>query len=725
MPPDLRDAVRLHEAGQIDRAVAMYGELLLAEPNHADALHLLGVALHQKGDAVRAIEHINRAIAVSPSSAVYHGNLGEIYRGLGQFERAIDHLRTALRLDPESAEAANSLGIVSNAQGKREEAIALFERALEIQPRFALAHNNLGNAYRLRGEKNQAAVHFQMAIDIVPDLAEAQSNLGQLLLELERPEEALRHCREAVRLGPQLPEAHNNLGNVLRELGRLDEAKQCYREALRLSPQLGMTFNNMAQALQDEGRLAEAREWYEQAILRDPTSARIRSNFGSALAADESLAEARIQFELALQFDPTCPDAHLGLAGLQQEEGRLADAIQGAREAIRLKPDFAAAHSALGAMLEELGQLDEAQTSYREAIRHSPRNAAAYSQLATLLKSRLPAAELSAMESLLKYSAESPPRLTALHFGLAQVFDARGEHRQAAEHLRQANNLRGIDWARRGQAYDPADHEQFVDRLIAIFTPEFLAARRDIGNGSQRPVFIVGLPRSGTTLVEQILASHSQVFGAGELRLARLGFESLPQLLGRTDSPIDCLAGLDRETIRHLAQKHLDGLARLDAQSPRVVDKMPDNYLYLGLLMLMFPHGRFIHTRRDVRDVAVSCWMTNFKQIRWACSPEHIASRFANYRRLMEHWDRVLPMRMLPVDYEETVRDLEGVARRLVSWCGLEWEDRCLAFHQSSRPVRTASVTQVRQPIYTRSVERWRNYETDLGQLFMKLMGHA
>src|SRR5262249_6384654 len=184
---------------------------------------------------------------------------------------------------------------------------------------------------------------------------------------------------------------------------------------------------------------------------------------------------------------------------------------------------------------------------------------------------------------------------------------------------------------------------------------------------------------------------------------------------------VSCLARLDGAAIRSAGERYLDRLGELDATAPRIVDKMPDNTLYLGFLAAIFPRAKFIHCRRDLRDVAVSCWMTNFRQIRWASDPDHIASRFAEYRRLMEHWRAVLPVPVLEVAYEDTVADLEGVARRLVDWCGLGWEPACLEFHTTRRPVRTASVTQVRQPLYTSSVARWRHYEPALGGLFARL----
>ncbi len=235
-------------------------------------------------------------------------------------------------------------------------------------------------------------------------------------------------------------------------------------------------------------------------------------------------------------------------------------------------------------------------------------------------------------------------------------------------------------------------------------------------------MFIVGLPRSGTTLLEQILASHPRVHGAGEIPLARQSFDEIPGLLGRTDEPKNCVPDLTSELVGELARRHDSRLREFDGgRADRVVTKMPENYYYLGLIALMFPRAVVIHCRRDLRDVAVSCWLTNFSEIRWANHFDHIASRFKGYRRLMEHWNSALPTTVHEVDYEETVDDLEGVARRLVDACGLEWDPDCLEFHRTRRPIRTASLTQVRQPIYRRSVGRWKSYEHELAELFEKV----
>jgi tetratricopeptide (TPR) repeat protein len=486
-----------------------------------------------------------------------------------------------------------------------------------------------------------------------------------------------------------------------------------------------MLYNNMGLALQEEGRLHEALAWYQRGLQVEPRLARLHASLGSLRAEQQKYAEAVACYETSLRLDPHSAEAHTGLGWVRHEQGCYEQAEECYRTALRLAPDLAPALCNLGTAHTERSDFAEAERCFRAAVEHDPRHAGAWSQLAFLLRGRLPDADRTALDRLLADHDLSDGKRVALHFGLAQVLDAQQRYEEATEHLRRAHALARAQARQRGEDYDPAGHFAFVDRLIATFTPAFFERTRAFGVDSERPIFIVGLPRSGTTLTEQILARHSHVFGAGELRLARECFELLAGESGDEDRAFANLARLDAATVRRLAGRHLDSLATLNATAPRVADKMPDNYLYAGLLAVLFPRARFIHCRRDLRDVAVSCWMTHFRDIRWTNDPEHVAARFHEYERLTAHWRQVLPLPVLEVEYEETVRDLEGVARRLVAWCSLDWEPACSAPHQGTSPVRTASVCQVRQPVYTDSVGRWKKYEQALGALFSRLPQQA
>jgi len=696
----------------------MYRAVLDREPGNPDALHLSGVLALQTGDPRLAVERILRAIAIAPTHADYHCHLGEAYRLLGDAPRAAGCCRAALTIDPDHRQAMNNLGIALLDSGKLDEAREILGELVRVDPGFAMAHCNLGNALRLGGDREGALAAFRRAVEIDPACAEAHSNLGQLLLDKGERNSALEHCRRAVVLQPRLPQALNNLGNALREAGALDEAKRRYAEALDLDPHSAMALGNMAQALQEEGRLGDALGWYENSLRVDSSSARTYANLGSCLEEMERSDDARRAYEEALAHDPHCAEAHAGLAGILRDRGEPDRALAHYRRAIAAKPDLCGAYTGLALLYEQLGRFADAEASLRQAIRCDPEDGTAFEQLAMLLGGRLADEDLGSMYRLARLAPSRASRMQALHFGLAHALDARREFAEAVEHARAGNALQAERWKLGGQPYDPEEHHAFVERSIEVFTPKMFQPSSRFGVGSELPVFLVGLPRSGSTLIEQVLSSHPRMHGAGELTLVRQTFDSLPAISGVGAASLDCVPRLDERVARTAASRHLASLRALAPDAERIIDKMPDNYLYFGLLHILFPKARIIHCRRDLRDVALSCWMTSFRFIRWASQEEHIASRFREYRRIMEHWERVLPKRVLEVRYEDVVANLESVARQLVDWIGLDWDDRCLAFEQNRRAVRTASVVQVRQPLYRSSVGRWRHYEPFLRSFF-------
>jgi len=720
MEDPLNAALRLHRHGRLQDAGRIYQEILARDPDHPDALHLLGLLAHQTGRRERAAELILRSIRLRPDVPERHADLAEVWRALGRFDEARASCLAALRLRPDYPEALNNLGLSLHQGGDPAAAVARFRDALALRTDFAEAHNNLANALRDLGKEEAAVECCRRAVRCNPRLAEAHSNLGQLLCDRGRLEEALEHGREAIRLQPNFAEAHGNLGNILRASGRLDEARRHLFEAIRLNPRIGLFASNMALTLEDEGRSDDALSWHRRALALDGRSTRIRCRYARSLAERDLHDEAAALYEDVLRLDPESVEARNGLGIVRREQGRHGEAERHLRSALELRPEFAPAHCNLGVVYVERNDFLRAESCFRAALNRDPGNAGAMSHLAGLLRGALPGEDLAAAIGLLGSPIVNDDERAALHFGLAQALDGRGRYSEAAEHLERANTLALARSRRRGEAYEPARHAEFVSEMMAACSPAFFERVRGLGLDDERPVFIIGLPRSGTTLIEQILDGHPRAFGAGELMLGRESFEALPAVMGGDDPPTACLARLDGATIEAVGRRHLGRLAEL-SDAPRVVDKLPDNYLYLGMLAALFPKARIIHCRRGLRDTAVSCWMTDFRRIRWSNDPDHIASRFAAYRRLMDHWRDVLPTPMLDVAYEQTVADLEGVARRVVAWCDLAWDPACLEFHKSDRPVRTASATQVRRPLHSRSVARWTHYAPALGGLFAAL----
>jgi len=717
---DLASAIELHRNGQLAAAQPRYQAVLARDPQNADALHLLGVLHHQLGDHPKAVELIARAVALRPGAFVFHANLAEAYRALGQFDRAIGCCRMALSQRPDYPEALCNLGASLQGLGKQSEAIEPLRRALELWPDFAVAHNNLGIALRETKDADQALAHFRRAVELDPTFAAAQTNLGQMLLDRGVPEEALPHCQEAVRLQPNAAAMHHNLANALRALERFVDARAAYLEALRLDPGLAIAHAHLGLTFRQEGKPSEALPWLKKATELAPDNVAFWEYLGETYDELEDPQRSIPCWRRVLELGDDRPGPHIALGWALQEEGQSVEAAEHFHAAARLHPEGAMAPMSLGGIYEEEGKLAEAEAALREALRLQPQFAIPHARLATLLRAKLPAADLAALEERLRDEALPAGPRARLLFGLAHVMDARGDFQRAGEALREANAL-SIETNAKCREYSPLDHEQFTDMIVHEFQPALFARLQGLGSASRRPVFVIGLPRSGTTLTEQILASHPDIHGAGELRFSRQSFESMPTVMERAASPRECLAHLDATNVRTLAEEHLLKLATINSEAPLIVDKMPDNYLYLGFLSVLFPRATFIHCRRDLRDIAVSCWMTDFRNIRWANSTDHVLSRFTQYRRVMDHWRATLPHTIHDVDYEDMVDDVEGVARRLIAACGLAWDPACLEFYRHKRPIRTASVTQVRQPVYKQSVARWRNYEPFLGDLFAQL----
>jgi len=378
--------------------------------------------------------------------------------------------------------------------------------------------------------------------------------------------------------------------------------------------------------------------------------------------------------------------------------------------ALVLKPSYADAYSNMGNILAELGKFEAAKSAYERAVELAPQRGTFHRNLAFVKDFRAGDPQLAAMAELALVATTLPPsEQTALQFALSKAYADLGEHERSFQHLLQANAQK-----RHQTAYDEAATLAAFARIHTTFPSELIAAKRDLGHPSPLPIFIVGMPRSGTTLTEQILASHPKVFGAGELD------HFYQEVVTRIWDPKEAGApSLSRVTGPHLWQGAARYLARISRAAPaadRVVDKMPSNFRFLGLIHLALPNARIIHIRRDPLDTCLSCFSVHFAGDHpYAYDLGELGRYYRAYERLMEHWRRVLPPHvLLEIRYEDLVADLDREARRIVAHCGLEWNDSCLDFHKTQRSIRTASARQVRQPLYHSSIGRWRQYAQHL-----------
>jgi tetratricopeptide (TPR) repeat protein len=562
-------------------------------------------------------------------------------------------------------------------------------------------------------------VYYARAIELLPDFVQAHSNRGNALQRLKRFAEAEPAYRRAIELQPDFADGWNNFGTCLRELGRLDEAESAYRKALELQPNNPDMLDNLALALKDLDRLDEAVEAIRRSLVIDPTRDMFWTHCATILLDQEKFDEAADAASRALALNPKNHDAVNQMGQIAFERGDLEGSLGHYRRALALNPDLADAHNNMGNALKELGRLDEAQGAYLEALRVEPDLTGAYVNLADSKTFTPSDRHLVAMEGLAaKTDGLSATDRIHLGFALGKAYADLKDYPRAFRHLREANAAK-----RAITAYDETAAFDFFDRLERTFTAAAIRARFGSGDPSAMPIFVIGMPRSGTTLVEQILASHPMVFGAGELRTLNNVAASVRDAAGNALVFPEFVSVADAAALRQIGIRYVSELRQYAPTEAHVTDKMPSNYYYVGLIHLVLPNAKIVHCIRDPVDTCVSCFTKLFSgEQPHTYDLAELGRYYQRYERLMEHWRRVLPAkRMLDIRYEDVVADLKGQTRRLLAYCGLPWNNQCLAFHKTDRPVRTASATQVRRPIYKSAVGRSKAYENELEPLLAAL----
>ena len=540
-----------------------------------------------------------------------------------------------------------------------------------------------------------------------PHFAPAAHLLGVIACKTERPDLAIKMLKEAVALDPDAVPSRNELAAMLRLVGQVEESLEHARHAVWLNPDDAGTHNNLGMSLLAGYAWGEAANFFERAAVLTPGIATYHCNLAEALWKLGERDKAHAALRRAGEIETTAP-GRLRVAQQMREQGALHDAERLLRRVVAASPSDPAAHEFLGTLLRELGRFEEAAALYRKRIAASPRDAGAYLGLVlTRRMTELDRPALHAAERLIEDAAIPERERARAHYALAKASDDLGRYEAAIRQYDAANRIMADALERSGRKLDKSRHAANIDRMIALFDADFVHRQAETGSDSEQPIFVVGMIRTGTTLVEQILSSHPAIGAGGELPFwGRQG-----ALLAELE------AGRPADKKGLLAEEYCALLRRLVPDALRVIDKMPTNYLLLGLMHAVFPRARIIHCRRNPLDTCLSIYFTPFENLPdFAGDRESIAFYYEQYARLMAHWRSVLPAgSMFELDYEALIADREAVVRRLVDFCGVGWDEACLHHEQNARAVATPSMWQVRQPVYRASAGRWRHYADWLG----------
>lgn len=626
----------------------------------------------------------------------------------GRFGEAEPLLRSLLAMAPKHPGLLQRLSEICYRTSRVREAATLLRQAVEAVPGNAAMLSSLGLMLHQLGDSEAALPFLTRAVAIQPGAAPVHTNLGIVYAALKRQEEALAAFETASRLDPRLAAPRNNAGNVLMALGRIEEAKAAFEQAIAIDPTFVEARNNLGNALFHLGRSDEAVTAFAAALARNPAYAPAHYNWATVLAERGAHDEAAQHYTRAREIDPgyvaACHHHGYSLNAL----GRPNEAIKAFCQALALDPADALAHAGIGASELCLGNTHAARAAYETALRLAPDEPVVHRALGEVKRYTPGDPDIAQMEAIAARALDASAT-AQLHFALFKAYADTEDYARAFACLSKANAAK-----RSLISYDEPAHLAEMVGAAETYSAERLAQKG--GAPSQSPIFIFGMPRSGTSLIEQILASHPAVHGAGEA----VEFGRLVMGTYRPGASSWNVATLSEPERRHLGQTYLDAMAaKAPAGTLRITDKMPANFRFAGAIAMTLPGARMIHLRRDAMDTCFSCYSKLFTgSIDYAYDLGELGRYYRSYERLVAYWRVVLPpSQFLEMCYEDLVSDLEAGTRTLLDFCGLAWDPACLEFHKTTRPVITASMTQVRQPLFKSGIGRWKLYAEWLSPL--------
>jgi tetratricopeptide (TPR) repeat protein len=549
----------------------------------------------------------------------------------------------------------------------------------------------------------------QSSIPAAPPQVAPLLELATQYLEAGRPSDAIAPLRDAAMLQPSNATIQHDLGLACLEVGRIPEAIAALQLAVANDPSYADAHFRLGIALEKQGDIRGAIVAYHRATASLPSLTEAWFRAGALIHTLGDRDGAIASFRRASATGSNSSFGRLGKARALLTEERNDEAELVLRKTLALDPANAMAHDLLGNLLSEFGRFDEARQCFQRAITIAPLLAGSYYDLVRCRRVTTDDGLVQQMEAALATPGLEAAQRLRLHLAMGKATDDLGDYALAMRHFDAADAVR-----RESSVFDSAQFSREVDKLIARCTPELMARASELGSQDATPVLILGMPRSGTTLVEQIISSHREVAGGGELNFWNERGAEWHGLGAAGDSHENAKPFLAEAAADYLGV--LRGIAR---KAARVTDKMPFNFLWAGLIHLAFPRATIIHCRRAPVDVALSIHQTHFHpSLAFPTGGAELVAYFRSYQRLTNHWRNVLPAeRFLEVDYEQLTRDPEPVIRKIIAACGLPWHDACLHPESNPRAVKTPSKWQTRQPIYRTSVARWRRYQPWLGPL--------
>lgn len=624
--------------------------------------------------------------------------------------RAEEICRDHLLLNPGSLEHLRVLAHALHKQKRHTEAEQQIRLALSLKPGFPQLHEDLGRVLLAQSRHTEAQETLERAIQLEPGLVTAHKLLAKAALALGQDAGADEHIQQFL-----AQDEHNaKLANAAEKLraGQVDSAITELKEILRKEPDNVSAMRLLATAYwQETKNFSDAEAWLRRATSIAPDFTAAWLTLGPVLLETNKYMEAIEAYQQAIRSQPDHAAAWAGLGNAYAQASYPEKSVSAYQKSIELNPEVAGVHMGYAHVLKTLGQQEQAIKAYREAVRVRPQFGEVYWSLANLKTFRFEEHEVRAMEQQLSASTLSDSEEVHFRFALGKAYDDLKDYERAWQYYDSGNKKNRLL-----VSHDPLEMEIRHQDIISVFNPDFLHQHKDQGAPDHDPIFIVGLPRSGSTLIEQILASHSQVEGTSELPILPKLAASIGRFRADQEQFPQTVKALEGKDWRAYGQQYLaDARRHRQTDSPYFTDKLPNNFPLVGLLHLILPNAKIINARRHPLDTCLGCYKQLFARGQnFTYDLEDLAHYYQNFDAMMQHWHTVLPGKVLDVHYEDTVIDLESQVQRILEFCGLGFEESCVRFHETQRAVKTASSEQVRRPIYQAALGQWRHYSSHL-----------
>jgi len=621
-----------------------------------------------------------------------------------------------LKVAPGLPLARAHLAFIYSATNRKNEAIMQFNKILVQAPKHALTHFNLANVYYELAESNHAIRHFELAINNDPNLVDAYIHCGMAYRLASSLDKAEHYLHKALNIDKKNAKAFHVLGSIYQEQKDMPRALECFQSAAALMPQLAQYRISFAEALEAVGFDHEAGLEFHKACETSPDYADGFIGYGEYLFKHNRYDEALECFQRAHALTPRnlgildC----LGKTYLGMNNDTLA--LTKYKEALNKEPTRIASLAGMGQVFIETGNVNAGLAIADKLIEIDPSHPIGFTLKSKIRKSSVSDGLSEHLLKLYQQSSLSVESKIEVSFSLGKIYNDQENYTAAFKYYSEGNALKNASIN-----YSKEADEAIFSTLIQFFNEDFFTQHQHLGTECTKPILIIGMPRSGTTLTEQIISSHPQVIGAGEVTFWDRASTALALKLNTDTLYPQCVAELNAQQAHDIANIYETTLRKITGPNTtptHITDKMPHNFLHVGLIALLFPNVKIIHTKRNAIDTCLSIFFQHFNDAHpYAFNLENLGFHYQQYQRIMCHWHRVLPGRILDINYEDTIDAPEHWSRKLINHLGLEWDDACLAPHKLERSVKTASHWQVRQPIYKTSIQRWKKYEEFLGPL--------